>query len=110
MKHRWNRGAPVDDDDILAEAGLGYLSVEPDSATAWLQVAIATAVRHGKPNRQDASVARMRALEVVDAAEAVTYDASPTLPDHAEAHNSALDEQALASTRLTTGDKNNPAC
>jgi hypothetical protein len=72
----------VNDDDILAvaeaAAGLGSPNVEPDSAQARLQLAIATAVMHGKPVRQVAAVAHMTALEVVDAAEAVTFQASLT--------------------------------
>lgn len=73
-----------DDDDILAvaeaAAELGSLGVGPDSAEARLQRAIATAVMHGKPVRQVAAVAHMTALEVVDAAEAVTYQASLNPP------------------------------
>jgi hypothetical protein len=71
-----------DDDDILAvakaAAGRPPLSIEPDGPPAELQLAIATAVMHGKPVEQVAAVAHMTALEVVDAAEAVTYHASPT--------------------------------
>lgn len=71
-----------DDDDILAvaeaAAGRQPLSIEPNGPPAELQLAIATAVMHGKPVRQVAAVAQMTALEVVDAAEAVTYHATPT--------------------------------
>jgi hypothetical protein len=78
-----NRGTSVnDDDDILAvaeaAAGLGSPSLEPDGAETRLKLAIASAVSHGKPVRQVAAVAHMTALEVVDAAESVTYQA--TLP------------------------------
>jgi hypothetical protein len=71
-----------DDDDILAvaeaAAGRPPLGIEPDGPPAELQMAIATAVLHGKPVRQVAAVAQMTALEVVDAAEAVTYQTTPT--------------------------------
>lgn len=73
-----------DDDDILAvaeaAAGRRPLSVEPDGPPVELQIAIATAVLHGKPVREVAAVAQMTALEVVDAAEAVTYQANPSSP------------------------------
>lgn len=68
------------DDDILAvaeaAAGLEVLDAEPESAETKLRLAIANAVMHGKPVRQVAAVAHMTALEVVDAAEAVTFQAS----------------------------------
>lgn len=82
-----------DDDDILAVAeaasGRGSLDAEPDSAEARLRWAIANAVMHGKPVRQVAAVANMTALEVVDAAEAVTFEASLKPPHDFEAHSSA---------------------
>ncbi|MDP9697040.1 UNVERIFIED_ORG: hypothetical protein J2X79_004624 [Arthrobacter globiformis] len=65
------------DDDILAVAEAAALLECPDaeqqSAAVRLRSAIATAVTHGKPVRQIATVAHMTALEVVDAAESVTY-------------------------------------
>ncbi|GAB5077208.1 hypothetical protein [Arthrobacter sp. AD-310] len=72
-----------DDDDILAvaEAAAGRQPcVDPDGPPVELQIAIATAVLHGKPVREVAAVAQMTALEVVDAAEAVTYQANPSSP------------------------------
>ena len=69
-----------DDDDILAVAEAaarrGPIDIEPDSAEVNLRLAIATAVTHGRSVREVAAVAHMTALEVVDAAEAVTYQAS----------------------------------
>lgn len=69
-----------DDDDIVAVAEAAAarhpLSVEPDGPPVELQMAIAAAVLHGKPVRQVAAVAQMTALEVVDAAEAVIYQAN----------------------------------
>jgi hypothetical protein len=71
-----------DDDDMLAVAKEAAerqpLSIEPDGPPTELQLAIAAAVMHGKPVEQVAAVAHMTALEVVDAAEAVTYHASST--------------------------------
>lgn len=82
-----------DDNDILAvaeaAAGLGSPNIQPDEAEAKLQLAIAAAVLNGKPVRQVAAVAHMTALEVVDAAEAVTFQASLTPPGNTEAHSSA---------------------
>lgn len=73
------------DDDILAvaeaAAELGSPSIGPDHAEAKLQLAIAAAVMHGKPVRQVAAVANMTALEVIDAAEAVTFQAT-LMPAH----------------------------
>lgn len=67
----------MDDDDIMAvaeaAARLGAPSGELGRAAAKLQLAIATAVMHGKSVRQVAAVAHMTALEVVDATEAVTF-------------------------------------
>lgn len=82
-----------DDDDILAvaeaAAGRGPLAVEPDSAEVRLRLAIATAVMHGKPVREVAAVAHMTALEVVDAAEAVTFQAGLKPPHDSQANSSA---------------------
>jgi hypothetical protein len=65
------------DDDIRAVeeavATLESAAVEHDPAAATLQSAIAAAVTHGKPIREVAAAAHMTALEVLDAADAVTY-------------------------------------
>lgn len=70
-----------DDDDILEVAEAAALlecpGIERDSAAVRLRCAVAAAVTHGKPVRQVATVAHMTALEVVDAVEAVTYQAIP---------------------------------
>ncbi|MDP9998384.1 hypothetical protein [Pseudarthrobacter sulfonivorans] len=73
-----------DDDDILAVAEAaarrGPIDIEPDNAEVNLRLAIAAAVMHGRSVREVAAVAHMTALEVVDAAEAVTYQASLNAP------------------------------
>ncbi|MFE5838417.1 hypothetical protein [Arthrobacter sp. NPDC056493] len=65
------------DDDIRAveeaAATLESAAVEHDPAAASLQSAVAAAVTHGKPIREVAAAAHMTALEVLDAADAVTY-------------------------------------
>ena len=79
------------DDDILAvaeaAAQLESPDVEPHNAAARLRSAVAAAVTHGRPVRQIAAVAHMTALEVVDAAEALTYQARPGLPGNYGAHD-----------------------
>jgi hypothetical protein len=79
----------MNDDDILAVAEAAALlecpGVEQQSAAVRLRSAIAAAVTHGKPVRQIATAAHMTALEVIDAAEAVTYQdrcEPDTIPSH----------------------------
>jgi hypothetical protein len=65
------------DDDIRAVeeavATLESAAVEHNPAAATLQSAVAAAVTHGKPISEVAAAAHMTALEVLDAADAVTY-------------------------------------
>ena len=65
------------EDDIRAVeeavATLESAKVEHDPAAATLQSAVAAAVTHGLPIREVAAAAHMTALEVLDAADAVTY-------------------------------------
>jgi hypothetical protein len=67
----------MDDDDIRAveeaAATLESASAEHEPAAICLQTAVAAAVTHGKPIRDVAAAAHMTALEVLDAADAVTY-------------------------------------
>jgi hypothetical protein len=67
----------MDDDDIRAVeeavATLESASAEHEPAAISLQTAVAAAVTHGKPIRDVAAAAHMTALEVLDAADAVTY-------------------------------------
>jgi hypothetical protein len=67
----------MDDDDIRAVeeavATLESRSAEHEPAAVTLQTAVAAAVTHGKPIREVAAAAHMTALEVLDAADAVTY-------------------------------------
>ena len=67
----------MDDDDIRAVeeavATLESESVEHEPSAVTLQTAVAAAVTHGKPIREVAAAAHMTALEVLDAADAVTY-------------------------------------
>ena len=81
------------DDDILAvaeaAARLQFPDIEPHSATDSLHFAVAAALTHGKPVRQIAAVAHMTALEVVDAAEAVSYQAKPGLQCNTGEHHLA---------------------
>ena len=67
----------MDDDDIRAVeeavATLESTEAEHDPAASTLQNAVAAAVTHGKPIREVAAAAHMTALEVLDAADAVTY-------------------------------------
>jgi hypothetical protein len=67
----------MDDDDIRAvedaAATLESESTEHEPAAVTLQTAVAAAVTHGKPIRDVAAAAHMTALEVLDAADAVTY-------------------------------------
>jgi hypothetical protein len=67
----------MDDDDIRAVeeavATLESASAEHEPAAICLQTAVAAAVTHGKPIRDVAAAAHMTALEVLDAADAVTY-------------------------------------
>ncbi|MBT2550798.1 hypothetical protein [Arthrobacter sp. ISL-65] len=72
------------DEDIRAveeaAATLESAIVEHDPAAATLQYAVAAAVTHGKPIREVAAAAHMTALEVLDAADAVTYPRQPLQP------------------------------
>ena len=65
------------DEDIRAVedavATLESARLEHDPAATSLQNAVAAAVTHGKPIREVAAAAHMTALEVLDAADAVTY-------------------------------------
>jgi hypothetical protein len=67
----------MDDEDIRAVeeavATLETASAEHEPAAVTLQTAVAAAVTHGKPIREVAAAAHMTALEVLDAADAVTY-------------------------------------
>ncbi len=67
----------MDDDEILAvEAAAARLeasSPSGENAAANLQSAVATAVTHGKSIRDVAMAAHLTVLEVLDAADAVTY-------------------------------------
>jgi hypothetical protein len=67
----------MDDEDIRAVeeavATLETTSAEHEPAAVTLQTAVAAAVTHGKPIREVAAAAHMTALEVLDAADAVTY-------------------------------------
>jgi hypothetical protein len=67
----------MNDDDIRAvEEAVAMLEssrFEQDHAAFNLQTAVATAVTHGKPIKDVAAAAHMTALEVLDAADAVTY-------------------------------------
>ena len=67
----------MEDDDIraVAEAAatLESASAGQEPAAVTLQTAVAAAVTHGKPIRDVAAAAHMTALEVLDAADAVTY-------------------------------------
>ena len=67
----------MDDEDIRAVeeavATLETASAEHEPAAMTLQTAVAAAVTHGKPIREVAAAAHMTALEVLDAADAVTY-------------------------------------
>lgn len=76
----------MDDSEILAveEAAARLDSSSPnyENAAANLQSAVATAVTHGKPIRDVAAAAHLTALEVLDAADAVTYPAPALQPQH----------------------------
>ena len=67
----------MDDDDIRAVeeavATLETANAEHEPAAVTLQTAVAAAVTHGKPIREVAAAAHLTALEVLDAADAVTY-------------------------------------
>ena len=67
----------MSDSEILAveeaAARLGSSSSSCEDAEATLQSAIAAAVAHGKSIRDVAAAAHLTALEVLDAADAVTY-------------------------------------
>lgn len=67
----------MDDDDIRAieeaVATLESAGTEHEPEATSLQTAVAAAVTHGKPIRDVAAAAHMTALEVLDAADAVTY-------------------------------------
>lgn len=67
----------MDDDDIRAVeeavATLESATAEHEPAAVTLQTAVAAAVTHGKPIREVAAAAHMTALEVLDAADAVTF-------------------------------------
>ena len=71
-----NRRAMMDEDIRAVEDAVATLEsarLEHDPAAISLQNAVAAAVTHGKPIREVAAAAHMTALEVLDAADAVTY-------------------------------------
>jgi transcription initiation factor TFIIIB Brf1 subunit/transcription initiation factor TFIIB len=77
MKQTRDGGRSVNDSEILAveeaAARLGSSSTSCEDAAANLQSAIAAAVTHGRSIRDVAAAAHLTALEVLDAADAVTY-------------------------------------
>jgi len=65
----------IDSELLAVEAAAARLESSPaaEENAASLQSAVATAVTHGKSIRDVAAAAHLTALEVLDAADAVTY-------------------------------------